>query len=499
MAKKPAPRKAAASMPQTAVPALLKSASKDSVAISPLTGDSLKAWLKKQDKRTQRWVEAAGFDAKAGSMLLLPDANGDVSRVLWGVGDTLGLYSFAALPNKLPANKGGYYIDHDLTEGEATNAALGWLLGSYKFTPYKKSAGTAPAQLVMPKGADAAYVADTAAAVYLVRDLVNFPPNDFGPAEIAQAGQKVARSFNSASIKTIVGDDLLKQNYPMIHAVGRGSARAPRLIDLRWGKKGNPKITLVGKGVAFDTGGLDIKPSSGMALMKKDMGGAAHVLGLAQMIMAAKLPVDLRVLIPAVENSVDGNSFRTSDVIKTRNGMTVEIGNTDAEGRLILCDALTEACADKPDLIMDFATLTGAARVALGPDLPAMFSNDDSVANDLLAAAATVEDPLWRLPLWQPYKDALGSKIADTNHIGGQAGAITAALFLEKFITAKTPWVHIDTFSWNNSDRPGRPAGGEALGMRASFALIQQRYGHGKKSATAKKKTTASKAKGPKK
>ena len=498
MAKKPAIRKSTAALPQTVVPALLKSAGKDSVAISPLTSDSLKTWLKKQDKRTQRWVEAAGFDGKAGSMLLLPDANGDVMRVLWGAGDTLGLYSFAALPNKLPANKAGYHIDHDLTEAEATNAALGWLLGSYKFTPYKKSAGSAPAQLVLPKGADAAYVTDTAAAVYLVRDLVNFPPNDLGPAEIAEAGKKVAGSFNSASIKTIVGDDLLKQNYPMIHAVGRGSVRAPRLIDLRWGKKGNPKITLVGKGVAFDTGGLDIKPSSAMALMKKDMGGAAHVLGLAHMIMAAKLPVDLRVLIPAVENSVDGNSFRTSDVIKTRNGMTVEIGNTDAEGRLILCDALTEACADKPDLIMDFATLTGAARVALGPDLPAMFSNDDSVANDLLAAAAKVEDPLWRLPLWQPYKDALGSKIADTNHIGGQAGAITAALFLEKFITNKTPWVHIDTFAWNNGNRAGRPEGGEALGMRASFALIQERYGHGKKATPAKKKTTT-KSKGPKK
>lgn len=496
MAKKPtkktAPRHATAYTP---VPALIKKgATAGSVAITPVTADSLKTWLNAQDKRTRRWVETAGFDGTSGSLLLLPDANGNIARVLWGVNDTLGLYSFAALPGRLPANAAGYYIDHALPEDAATNAALGWLLGSYRYTPYKKSAGSAaqPPRLVAPRGIDETYVQQTAAAVYLVRDLVNAPPNDLGPAEIADAGKKVAGNFNSASIKTIVGDDLLKKNYPMVHAVGRGSARAPRLIDLRWGKKGNPKITLVGKGVAYDTGGLDIKPSSAMALMKKDMGGAAHVLGLAQMIMAAKLPVDLRVLIPAVENSVDGNSFRTGDVIRTRNGMTVEIGNTDAEGRLILCDALTEACADKPDLIIDFATLTGAARVALGPDLPAMFCNDDALANDLLAASMQVEDPLWRLPLWQGYKGALGSKIADTNHIGGQAGAITAALFLEKFITGKTPWVHIDTFAWNNGERPGRPEGGEALGMRASFALIRQRYGAGKKS-------TATKTKGHKK
>ncbi len=314
-----------------------------------------------------------------------------------------------------------------------------------------------------------------------MRDLVNTPPNVLGPAEIAGAGRRVAAAFDDAKVKVISGDDLLRQNYPTVHAVGRGSARPPQLIDIRWGRRGARKVTLVGKGVAFDTGGLDIKPSSNMALMKKDMGGAAHVLGLARMIMAAKLPVDLRVLIPAVENSVDGDSFRTSDIIRTRSGMTVEIGNTDAEGRLILCDALTEACADKPDLIVDFATLTGAARVALGPDLPAMFCNDDTLAHDLLAAATLVEDPLWRLPLWQPYKEALASKVADTNHIGGQAGAITAALFLEKFITGDTPWVHIDTFAWNAGSRPGRPDGGEALGMRAVYELIRQRYAGAKK------------------
>lgn len=489
MAKKP--KRAATPLPQTDVPALLAKPAKDSVAITPLTATGLKEWLKKQDSPTRRWVENAGFTAKPGSLLLLPDATGNLSRVLFGAPDSYGLYTFADLPGRLPAAH-SYTIDANLDAAAATHAAIGWLLGSYRFTAYKTAKAAEMPRLVLPAGADRATVESTAAAVYLVRDLVNIPPNVLGPVEIAQASHAVASRFNSVSVKVISGDDLLRQNYPTVHAVGKGSSRPPQLIDLRWGKKGQPKITLVGKGVAFDTGGLDIKPSSGMALMKKDMGGAAHVLGLARMIMAANLPVDLRVLIPAVENSVDGNSFRTSDIIKTRNGMTVEIGNTDAEGRLILCDALTEACADKPDLIIDFATLTGAARVALGPDLPAMFCNDDSVANDLLAAAQKVDDPLWRLPLWQPYKDALASKIADTNHIGGQAGAITAALFLEKFITAGTPWVHIDTFAWNAGSRPGRPEGGEALGMRAAFAMIQQRYG----TAKAKPKT---KAKGPKK
>lgn len=478
MAKRPA---AKAKLPLSALPALADRAPKGAVPVTVLKADTFKNWLKAQDTRTRNWAAAGNFTAKTGSFLVVPAADGMPARVLLGVGDRIGLYSFADLPHRLPEAP-AYFIDHAMTPDEATLAVTGWLLGSYRFTAYKTAKGQKPAQLVCPKGADKAEAQSTAAAVYLVRDLVNLPPNDLGPAEIADAAKGVAGLFNTASVKVIAGRDLLARNYPTVHAVGRGSPREPRLIDLRWGKKGAPKVTLVGKGVAFDTGGLDIKPSNAMALMKKDMGGAAHVLGLARMIMAAKLPVELRVLIPAVENSVDGNSFRTSDIIKTRSGMTVEIGNTDAEGRLILCDALTEACAGKPDLIIDFATLTGAARVALGPDLPAMFCNDDALAHDLLLASQTTEDPLWRLPLWQPYKDALASKIADTNHIGGQAGAITAALFLEKFITPGTPWVHIDTFAWNPSNRAGRPEGGEALGMRASFELIRKRFGHQPKS-----------------
>jgi leucyl aminopeptidase len=323
-------------------------------------------------------------------------------------------------------------------------------------------------------------VQSAAEAVYLVRDLVNTPSNDMGPAELAAAGKKLAGSFKG-STSVIIGEDLLKKNYPAIHAVGKGSPRAPRFVDIRWGNKKNPKVTLVGKGVCFDTGGLDIKPGNAMALMKKDMGGAAHVLGLARMIMAHNLPVNLRVLIPAVENSTDGNSYRPGDIIQTRKGLTIEIGDTDAEGRLVLADALAEACRDNPALIIDYATLTGAARVALGPDLPAMFTNNDRIAVELIDASMEVEDPLWRLPLWQPYKDNLASKIADSNNIGGSfAGAITAALFLEKFIERGIPWVHIDTYAWNNGNKPGRPEGGEALGMRAGFELIKKRFGRSK-------------------
>lgn len=450
-----------------------------STPILPVNAESFAAWLKKQDAQTKAWVAASGFSGATGKLLPLPAKDGTIAAVLFGVGKDDSLYTYAALPNILPKNDAGYYIDKKMSSERATQAALGWALGTYQFTAYKPANKKESAALIWPEKADKASVQAAAEAVFLVRDLVNTPANDLGPEEIENAGGNLIKSFNPASIKVITGEDLLKQNYPAIYEVGKASARAPRLIDIRWGNEKHPMVTLVGKGVVFDTGGLDIKPSSGMLLMKKDMGGAAHVLGLAHMIMAAKLPVRLRVLIPAVENSISGNAFRPGDVIKTRKGLSVEIGNTDAEGRVILGDALTEACREKPALVIDFATLTGAARVALGPELPAMFSNNDKLANDLLEASRKAEDPMWRLPLWEPYYDMLGSKIADINNAGagGMGGAITAALYLQKFVDAETPWVHIDTYAWNNGAKPGRPDGGEALGMRAAYGLIQKRFG----------------------
>jgi leucyl aminopeptidase len=443
------------------------------VPVTPIGGEEFDAWLKKQDARTRTWAKSSGFDGAAGTFFLVPSANGALARVVLGVGKDDSIYTYADLPAKLP--KGAYYIDKKLAASRATEAALGWALGCYAFTRYKTGKKKEFSSLVWPDGADRKYVTASAEALSLARDLINTPSNDMGPEELAGAAKKLAAA-HKAVVKTIVGDDLLKQNYPTIHAVGKGSARAPRLIDLRWGNPKNPKLTLVGKGVCFDTGGLDIKPASGMELMKKDMGGGAFALGLAHMVMSARLPVRLRVLIPAVENAVDGNSFRPRDVIKTRKGLTVEIGDTDAEGRLVLCDAIAEACAEKPALLMDFATLTGAARAALGSDLPALFCNDDKISAPLLKNAHEIEDPLWLMPLWQPYAEALSSKVADANNIGGQAGAITAALFLQKFVEKGVPWVHLDFSGWNYSNRPGRPEGGEARGMRACFALIEKKF-----------------------
>lgn len=446
-----------------------------SLPITPVNSITLKSWLKKQNKATQAWVTSSGFEGEKGDTLCLPGKEGKVARVLYGIGDHENLYSYASLPAKLPKNNTGYYIDTEMTTERATQAALGWALGSYQFNRYKSGRKKSFSSLVWPNKADKNFVQAAADAVFLVRDLVNTPANDLGPEELAAAGKTLVKSFKNARINIIVGNDLLKKNYPAIYAVGKGSPRQPRLIDITWGNKKHPLVTLVGKGVCFDTGGLNLKPGNAMALMKKDMGGAAHVLGLAQMIMSQNLPVRLRVLIPAVENSTGGNSYRPSDVIATRKGISVEVGDTDAEGRLVLADALAEACIDKPSLIIDFATLTGAARVALGPDLPAMFSNDEKIAQSLLDLSLSSEDPLWRLPLWQPYKDMLQSKIADTNNIGGShAGAITAALFLEKFVEKGIPWVHIDTFAWNPGSKPGRPEGGEALGLRACYELIKK-------------------------
>ncbi|MDR6769520.1 leucyl aminopeptidase family protein [Azospirillum sp. BE72] len=448
----------------------------DTVALTPVTKAGLPDWLAAQSPATASWVKAVGFTGEAGSTVFLPGPDGGVAHVLAGVSAIDDLWAFAGLPASLPA--GSYRIDATLDARTATRAALGWALGSYRFSRYRKPPEKGFANLVWPAEADRGEVERAATATWLVRDLVNTPACDMGPAELAQAAQDLAAEFDAA-VEVIVGQDLLDRDYPAIHAVGRASPREPRLIDLRWGNPQHPKVTIVGKGVCFDTGGLDLKPSSAMLIMKKDMGGAAHALALGRMIMMAGLPVRLRVLVPAVENVVSGDSFKPQDVLKTRKGLTVEVGNTDAEGRLILCDALAEADAEKPDLLIDFATLTGAARVALGPDLPALMCNDDALANDLTEAGSAVDDPMWRLPLWAPYRKGLDSKVADINNVtsNGFAGAITAGLFLQEFVSKGTPWAHLDTYAWNGSARPGRPEGGEALGLRAAYAVIAKRFG----------------------
>lgn len=452
---------------------LLAVAPPDTVALIPVTKTDLPGWLADQPAATAAWLKTVGFAGEAGSVAFLPGEG--APRALVGVSALDDLWAFAGLPTALPA--GTYRIDAALDRHAATRAALGWALGGYRFTRYKK-ADKPVSGLVWPAEADRGEVERTASAVFLVRDLVNTPACDLGPAELADAAQALAEEFE-AGLDVIVGADLLDRDYPAIHAVGRASPRAPRLIDLRWGAPEHPKLTIVGKGVCFDTGGLDLKPSSAMLMMKKDMGGAAHALALGRMVMMAGLPVRLRVLVPAVENVVGGDAFKPMDVLKTRKGLTVEVGNTDAEGRLILCDALAEADSEKPALLIDFATLTGAARVALGPDLPALLCNDDALAADLQTAGSEVEDPLWRLPLWAPYRKGLDSKVADIGNVtsNGFAGAITAGLFLQEFVSKETPWAHLDTYAWNASARPGRPEGGEALGLRAAYAVIAKRFG----------------------
>jgi leucyl aminopeptidase len=385
------------------------------------------------------------------------------------------MWALAGLADMLP--EGSYRLDPVPEGAEPTRLALGWALATYAFARYhaKPASGAA---LVWPAGADRGRVERLARAAFLARDLTNTPAGDLGPEELAQAAVRVAEE-GGACHRVIVGDDLLGENYPTIHAVGRASTRPPRLVDLVWGDPAAPKVTLVGKGVCFDTGGLDLKPASGMRLMKKDMGGAAIVLGLAQAIMDARLPVRLRVLLPCVENSVSGNAMRPTDIIRTRKGLTVEIGNTDAEGRLILCDALAEASTETPQLLIDMATLTGAARVALGPELAALFCNDDKLAAALLDAADAEEDPMWRMPLWRPYRKMIDSKIADLNNVseGPHAGAITAALYLQEFVEPGIPWAHLDVMAWNPQSRPGRPEGAEATALRALYAHISRRFG----------------------
>jgi len=431
------------------------------------------AVLKGFGERERTFATAAGFEPKPGKMLLLPSLDGKLAGVLFGLekpGDPIDPFRPGQLSGLLPP---GVYRFNNAPH-DVRLAALAFITHAYQFTRYRK-AEARNVRLMVPDGVDGEDVSRIAEGVALARDLINTPANDMGPDELEAASRALAKQHNARI--TVTGGDALEKDFPLIHAVGMGSPRRPRLIDIVWGKDSDPKITLVGKGVCFDTGGLDIKPSSGMLNMKKDMGGSATALGLAHMIMARKLKVRLRVLIPAVENSIAGNSFRPRDVFTSRKGITVEIGNTDAEGRLVLADALALADDEKPELIADFATLTGAARVALGTDLPAMFTDDDKLADEMSKAGMAENDPVWRLPLWQPYEALLDSKVSDINNVssGGHGGAITAALFLKKFVTAKS-WLHLDIFAWSASSKPGRPEGGELMSARALYALLSVRY-----------------------
>lgn len=442
-----------------------------------LTRSELPGWLKGANATMRRWVQGNNFGARPGEICVLPGRDGAPGRVLAGIAGSFGPDDFwhvAGLPLRLP--EGSYRLAEEPEARAATRIATAWGVGSYTFGRYRK-VSRAPAQLVWPRHANRAQAESACNASALVRDLVNTPAEDMGPEELAGEAQRLARELKMEA-NVIVGDALLKKGYPLVHAVGRASDRAPRLIELRWGRADHPKIAILGKGVCFDTGGLDLKNDAGMKLMKKDMGGAAHALGLARMIVEAKLPVRLRVLIPAVENSVSGRSVRPLDVIRSRKGLTVEIGNTDAEGRLILADALTAASEEKPELMIDFATLTGAARVALGPDLPPLFCNNEALANELTRSAETEADPMWRMPLWKPYRARLDSRVADLNNIsdGPFAGAVTAALFMQEFVDPGIPWAHFDIYAWNPINRPGRPDGAETQTLRAVFATLAARF-----------------------
>jgi leucyl aminopeptidase len=453
---------------------LTPSASKSTIPVTALTRKTLSAWLSRQSAKVQRWVKSTHFAANDGEISLVPATDGGLGRVLVGVAAVDDPWGYAALPARLP--KGRYRLDAPPEPERANAAALGWALGTYRFGRYKSQEVTY-ASLVWPEGSDRARLGAIIEGIGLCRDLINTPAEDLGPSQLAEEGQRIAKQHGGKA-RILRGEKQLLEGFPAIFAVGRAAAQPPHLLDFTWGKDDHPKVTLVGKGVVFDSGGLDLKPAASMKLMKKDMGGAALVLGVAHVVMSLGLPVRLRVLIPAVENSIGPNAMRPLDVLRTRKGLTVEVGNTDAEGRLILSDALTAADEEHPDLLIDAATLTGAARIALGTALPALFSNNDGVAGEILEAGLRAKDPLWRLPLHQPYARLLESPVADINNVSNDsyAGAITAALFLERFVSPTTPWAHIDTMGWNLDTRPGRPMGGEAFALRALVELLSRRY-----------------------
>nr|WP_219821579.1 leucyl aminopeptidase family protein [Sneathiella aquimaris] len=446
-----------------------------SIPINLVAPTAFSGWCDGQSDRVKTWIDANGFTGKEGQHLIVPGDDGTISSVvLMKETNSWDIWSLAGLPENLP--EGIYHLAMELEANLATEVAAGWSLGTYIFDRYKKSEATF-ATLVMPENADADEVERLVFATNLARDLVNIPTSDMGPRALEAAASQIAGEFEARQTN-IVGDDLLTYHYPMVHAVGRASSEAPRLIDMVWGDSDAPKVTIVGKGVCFDTGGLDLKPSAAMLMMKKDMGGAAMALALSHLIMDANLPVRLRVLIPAVENAVSGNAYRPGDVLVSRSGKTVEIGNTDAEGRLVLADAMTAADEEEPDLLIDFATLTGAARVAVGTELAATFTDDEGLFDGIEKHAKAVNDPVWRLPLWSEYRSLIDSKIADINNSGstGFGGAITAGLFLKEFVEKSKSWVHFDIMAYNNRARAGRPIGGEAFAIRAVYSYLKERY-----------------------
>lgn len=439
--------------------------------------DRLTEWLEGQPEHVRNWLEGRTATMKPGGFSRLPGADGRGSGLLWVMPKKPDIWSIAGLRSRLW--DAGFVLDASASpDADMTDLCIGWALSTYRFGRYLKPDDKPKARLVWPESADRDRVAAFADAICFARDLINTPADDMGPSELEAAARGMAEKFGGTAT-SVVGDDLLAQNYPMIHAVGRASDDAPRLIDLTFGDPDAPKVTLVGKGVCFDTGGLDLKPASGMELMRKDMGGAATALGLAQLLAATGAPIRLRVLVPAVENAVAGNAYRPGDILSTRQGISVEIGNTDAEGRLVLGDALTLASEEKPDLLIDFATLTGAARVAVGTEIAAYFTRDDELGDEVTASGRAVGDDVWRLPLHQGYRHLMDSPFADINNAGtgGFAGATTAALFLKEFVADPDRWVHFDIMAWNNRVRPGRPKGGEPMGLRAMYHLIMERYG----------------------
>lgn len=462
----------------------IKSPRKRHVTIVALSEKKLGTWAKKQPKAIQKQIANSAFAAKTGQTLVLRGADGDIAMVVTGVHAPLRPYDFAftaqsiqrAVDGKI-LNSLSFDIDpKGLKDDELAQACLDWGLASYQFDAYKTKQTAFPV-LVWPKSVDTKSVLAKLESIYLLRDMINTPANDMGPADIEKAAKTVATEFK-ADLEVISDTKTLKKEFPLVFMVGDSSHRRPRLIDLRWGKKKDPAITIVGKGVCFDTGGLDLKPSKFMALMRKDMGGAAHALALARLIMAHKLPVRLRLLIPAVENAVSSEAFRPGDIVKSRKGITVENTHTDAEGRLILADALTYACEEKPELVIDFATLTGSARAALGQEIPAVFSNDEKLAHDLKSAAMDIHDPVWPMPLWKPYKRHIESQSADLHNSAGLSGdLIYSALFLESFLLHDTPWLHLDVFAWESTGRAGRARGGLDTGLRAAFTFIEKHYG----------------------
>ncbi len=451
------------------------SISEPAIPIIPVVNDEYAKWFESQTFKVKNWLRINEFKAKSGSVCLMPDKEGKIKQIFLGINDLDDFWAFGALPNKL--SEGIYQINNSWHAEQLQRIAIAWGLGAYKFTAYKKSP-ISKAKLFISKNYNLQYIENIISSIALVRDLINYPAEDMDPAKLTKTVLSTAIEFGG-NVDQIIGDDLLKKGYIAIHAVGRASTHAPRLIDLKWGKEKNPKIILVGKGVCFDSGGLDIKSQTSMERMKKDMGGAAHVLGLARMIMAADLSVNLRVLIPAVENMIAGNSYKPGDVITTYKGITVEITNTDAEGRLILADALALACEDEPELLIDFATLTSAADIALGNEIAALFSHHDDLAKEIINCAEQENDPICRMPIYQPYHKWLDSNIADICNAASVrlGGAITATLFLQEFVNRNIPWLHFDLMGYNVDDKLGKPKGGEAQGLRAVFNYLLKRYG----------------------